>query len=127
MAYDDFAWGEPAPTEKQYEFAVHLGVGIRDGLTKWELSDLITEAVAIRDGAPITIVGYQAARKPKAGCGGCAGRGLAVVAAVLAGFVALAVAAGGDKSAGWGCTTAFIVLALVCLRIATRKNKSSGK
>ncbi len=53
--YEDFDWGDPAPTRKQFGYAMHLGAKIRNGMTKWMMSDAIDEAIEEqRSGEPAT-------------------------------------------------------------------------
>jgi hypothetical protein len=43
--YDEFAFGDPPPSSKQFGYAMHLGIPIEDGMTKWMMSDAIDEAI----------------------------------------------------------------------------------
>jgi len=43
--YDDFKWGDPPPSQKQFGYAMHLGAAVRNGMTKWMMSDAIDEAI----------------------------------------------------------------------------------
>lgn len=43
------AWRSDPPTERQIAFAKDLGIQVRRGMSKGQLSDLITEAKAVRD------------------------------------------------------------------------------
>lgn len=42
--YEDYRWGNPAPTVRQFGYACSLGVPFRNGLTKGDLSRLLSEA-----------------------------------------------------------------------------------
>ena len=55
LHYDDFKWGDPPPSRKQFGYAMHLGADIRQGMTKWMLSDAIDQAIEQqRSGEPAT-------------------------------------------------------------------------
>lgn len=55
LHYEDFKWGDPPPSRKQFGYAMHLGAEIRHGMTKWMLSDAIDEAIEQqRSGEPAT-------------------------------------------------------------------------
>lgn len=43
-SYDDFKWGDPPPTTKQFGYTKSLGIQIHDGMTKWTISDEISDA-----------------------------------------------------------------------------------
>lgn len=43
------AWRRDKPTDRQLAFAKDLGIAIPRGISKGELSDLISEAKAVRD------------------------------------------------------------------------------
>ncbi len=45
MNYEDFKWGDPPPSRKQFGYAMHLEAEITDGMTKWMISDAIDEAI----------------------------------------------------------------------------------
>lgn len=45
LHYEDFKWGDPPPSRKQFGYAMHLGADVRHGMTKWMLSDAIDEAI----------------------------------------------------------------------------------
>ena len=47
-AYEKFRFGSPPPTRKQFEYAISLGVDIRDGMTKWMVSEAIDQAIEIQ-------------------------------------------------------------------------------
>ncbi|MFV0444911.1 MAG: hypothetical protein ACK5Q5_15165 [Planctomycetaceae bacterium] len=40
--YDDFDWGNPPPTLKQFEYAIYLGIRLRDGMTNRDVSHRIS-------------------------------------------------------------------------------------
>ncbi|MBX3448204.1 MAG: hypothetical protein KF777_01520 [Planctomycetaceae bacterium] len=42
--YEDYRWGKPAPTARQFGYACSLGIPLRNGLTKGDLSRLLSEA-----------------------------------------------------------------------------------
>lgn len=48
LHYDDFRFGDPPPTPKQFGYAMHLEVRIRNGMNKWDVSDAIDEALSKR-------------------------------------------------------------------------------
>jgi hypothetical protein len=53
--YQDFEWGNPPPSRKQFRYAMSLGAEVRHGMTKWMLSDAIDEAIEQqRSGEPAT-------------------------------------------------------------------------
>lgn len=55
LHYDDFKWGYPPPSRKQFGYAMHLGAEVRHGMTKWMLSDAIDAAIEQqRSGEPPT-------------------------------------------------------------------------
>ena len=45
LRYEDFVWGDPPPSRKQFGYAMPLGAEVRDGMTKWMLSDAIDKAI----------------------------------------------------------------------------------
>ena len=45
LNYDDFTWSDPPPSRKQFGYAMHLGADVRNGMTKWTISDAIDEAI----------------------------------------------------------------------------------
>lgn len=45
LRYEDFKWGDPPPSRKQFGYAMHLGADVRHGMTKWMLSRAIDEAI----------------------------------------------------------------------------------
>ncbi len=45
LHYDDFKWGDPPPSRKQFGYAMHLGAEVRHGMSKWMLRDAIDEAI----------------------------------------------------------------------------------
>jgi len=55
LHYDDFKWGDPPPSRKQFGYAMHLGADVRNSMTKWMLGDAIDEAIEQqRSGEPAT-------------------------------------------------------------------------
>ena len=55
LHYDTIRWGDPPPSRKQFGYAVQLGAQLRDGMTRWMLSDAIDEAIEKqRDDEPAT-------------------------------------------------------------------------
>ncbi|QDT57264.1 hypothetical protein Pan44_53320 [Caulifigura coniformis] len=44
--FEEYQWGEPPPSKKQFGYAVSLGVQLRDGMTKSAVSDAIDERKA---------------------------------------------------------------------------------
>jgi hypothetical protein len=47
-SYDDYNFGDPPPTRKQFGYALHLGIEIRNGMTKWQVSDAIDGAIELQ-------------------------------------------------------------------------------
>ncbi len=45
LKYEDFTWGEPAPSRRQFGYAMSLGADVRHGMTRWMISDAIDEAI----------------------------------------------------------------------------------
>jgi len=45
VRYEDFRWGDPPPSRKQFGYAMSLGAHVRHGMTKWMMSDAIDEAI----------------------------------------------------------------------------------
>ena len=45
LRYEDFRWGKPEPTRKQFGFAMSLGVPVKNGMTKWTMSNAIDDAL----------------------------------------------------------------------------------
>jgi hypothetical protein len=45
LHYEDFEWGDPPPSRKQFGYAMSLGGELRHGMTKWIVSDIIDEAI----------------------------------------------------------------------------------
>lgn len=43
------AWRRDPPTERQVAYAIDLGIRVRPGMSKGDLSDLIAQAKALRD------------------------------------------------------------------------------
>ena len=41
LKYEDFRWGDPAPTRKQFGFAMSRDVALCDGMTKLDVSDAL--------------------------------------------------------------------------------------
>jgi hypothetical protein len=39
--YEAYRWGDPPPTTKQFGYAMHLGIRLRNGMTKWDVSRAI--------------------------------------------------------------------------------------
>jgi hypothetical protein len=55
LHYDDFKWGDPPPSRKQFGYAMHLSAELRHGMTRWTVSDAIDEAIERhRSGEPAT-------------------------------------------------------------------------
>ncbi len=55
LRYEDFRFGDPPPSRKQFGYAMALGVVVEDGMTKWMLSDAIDEAIeSLRAAEPAT-------------------------------------------------------------------------
>lgn len=50
--YDEFKWGDPAPTTKQYGYARSLGVQLKHGMSRSDVSDAID--YALNDQKPAT-------------------------------------------------------------------------
>lgn len=49
--YTDFQFGHPPPTMKQFNYAKSIGVAIYDGMSRWMLSDAITETIEEQRGS----------------------------------------------------------------------------
>jgi len=45
LTYEDFEWGNPPPTRKQFGYAMNLAADVTNGMTKWMISDAIDEAI----------------------------------------------------------------------------------
>lgn len=45
LEYADFTWGTPPPSLRQFRYAMHVGADIRNGMTKWMMSDVIDEVI----------------------------------------------------------------------------------
>lgn len=43
--YHGYRWGEPPPTTKQFGYAMHLGITLRNGMTKWDVSAAIDDVL----------------------------------------------------------------------------------
>ncbi len=43
--FEQFKWGDPPPSKKQFGYAASLGVPISDGMTRWSLSTAIDETI----------------------------------------------------------------------------------
>lgn len=55
LRFEDFRWGDPPPSRKQFGYAMSLGAQLRHGMNKWMVSDAIDEAIeAQRGGEPAT-------------------------------------------------------------------------
>lgn len=48
LHYEDFRFGDPLPTRKQFGYAMRLEVPIKNGMTKWDVSEAIDRALAKR-------------------------------------------------------------------------------
>lgn len=64
LHYEDFKWGDPPPSRKQFGYAMHLGANVRHGMTKWMMSDAIDEAIEHqRSGEPASKEQLQTIKK----------------------------------------------------------------
>ncbi|NLG44804.1 MAG: hypothetical protein GX547_16300 [Phycisphaerae bacterium] len=39
--YELYRWGDPPPTTRQFGYAMHLGIRLQNGMTKWDVSRAI--------------------------------------------------------------------------------------
>jgi len=59
--YEDYRWGEPPPSKRQFGYAVSLGVRLKDGMNRFQVSDAIDRLIAAK--SPATREQLQAIRR----------------------------------------------------------------
>lgn len=49
--YEDYRWGQPPPSKRQFGYAVSLGVPVKEGMNRFQLSEAIDDVVAAKSPA----------------------------------------------------------------------------
>lgn len=49
--YEDYRWGQPPPSKRQFGYAVSLGVSVKNGMNRFQLSEAIDDVVATKSPA----------------------------------------------------------------------------